>query len=172
MNIIKHYSNGEVTIKWEPTKCIHSGNCVKGLPEVFRPREKPWIQPDSASSDDIIATVNRCPSGALTMVNNNIVNMEQPTAEKTQVEVLANGPLKVSGEITVHLPDGKEEVKTKNTFLCRCGASTNKPYCDGTHKKIGFEGWLISKSRDRNVTTFFVPYFAHTTSKFFEKMKG
>ncbi len=66
--------------------------------------------------------------------------MEHNTTEKTIVEVIANGSLKVTGELVVRTADGKEEIKTKSTYFCRCGASANKPYCDGAHKKIGFEG--------------------------------
>lgn len=59
------YTNGEVTIIWKPSLCIHSGNCVRGLPSVFNSREKPWIKPEGAGTDEIIAQVNKCPSGAL-----------------------------------------------------------------------------------------------------------
>lgn len=66
-SVTKEYTNGEVTIVWQSGKCIHSGNCVKGLPEVFKPREQPWIQPENASTEKIVEVVNRCPSGALSM---------------------------------------------------------------------------------------------------------
>lgn len=66
-NIKKEYSNGEVTIVWQSGKCIHSGNCVRNLAAVFKPKERPWIQPENASSEDIIAAVGKCPSGALSM---------------------------------------------------------------------------------------------------------
>lgn len=59
------YSNGEVTIVWQPGRCIHSGNCVRGLPEVFKPREKPWITPEDSTTEKIIQQVKKCPSGAL-----------------------------------------------------------------------------------------------------------
>lgn len=59
------YSNGEVTIVWQPERCIHSGNCVRGLPEVFKPREKPWITPEDSTTEKIIQQVKKCPSGAL-----------------------------------------------------------------------------------------------------------
>ena len=59
------YSNGEVTIVWKPELCIHSGNCVRGLPDVFKPRQKPWINADGASTEKIIDQVKKCPSGAL-----------------------------------------------------------------------------------------------------------
>ena len=59
------YSNGEVTIVCQPELCIHSGNCVRGLPEVFKPNEKPWITPENSSTEKIIQQVKKCPSGAL-----------------------------------------------------------------------------------------------------------
>jgi len=68
-NIRKEYSNGEVTIVWESGKCTHSGNCVKNLPQVFQPRDKPWIKIDQATSTEIIETVHKCPSGALSIVD-------------------------------------------------------------------------------------------------------
>lgn len=61
----KEYSNGEVTVLWDASKCIHSANCVKNLPEVFKPKEKPWVQMENSTSENIISTVNKCPSGAL-----------------------------------------------------------------------------------------------------------
>jgi uncharacterized Fe-S cluster protein YjdI len=64
------YSNGEVTIVWQPEFCTHSGNCVRGLPEVFKPREKPWIIPEGATTEKIIEQVKKCPSGALSYFMN------------------------------------------------------------------------------------------------------
>ena len=66
-NMIKEYSNDEITILWEPSKCCHSGNCARGLPSVFKPRDKPWIQMSGAGSEEIRATVAKCPSGALSI---------------------------------------------------------------------------------------------------------
>ncbi|MFC5681595.1 (4Fe-4S)-binding protein [Flavobacterium sp. MAHUQ-51] len=65
-DITKEYSNGEVTIVWQSAKCIHSANCVRNNPDVFQPKEKPWIKPDASTTDKIIETVKKCPSGALT----------------------------------------------------------------------------------------------------------
>ena len=64
------YSNGEVTIVWKPDLCIHSGNCVRGLSDVFKPRQKPWINADGASTEKIIDQVKKCPSGALSYFMN------------------------------------------------------------------------------------------------------
>ena len=65
--ITKRYSNGEVTVVWQPAKCVHSGVCVRGLPLVFDPRRKPWIELASATSEQIVAQVAKCPSGALSI---------------------------------------------------------------------------------------------------------
>ena len=65
MKTSSEYTNGEVTIVWKPKLCIHSMICMNGLPSVFRPNEKPWINAESTSTEEIIQQVNRCPSGAL-----------------------------------------------------------------------------------------------------------
>jgi len=65
--LTKKYSNGEVTIVWRPGMCIHSGICFKGLPEVFDPRRRPWIEPNTATTEKIIEQVKKCPSGALSI---------------------------------------------------------------------------------------------------------
>jgi uncharacterized Fe-S cluster protein YjdI len=59
------YANGTITVLWQPHKCAHSGICARGLPSVFQPKEKPWIQMDNASSEAIMEQVRKCPSGAL-----------------------------------------------------------------------------------------------------------
>lgn len=135
----KEYSNGEVTISWEADKCIHSGICVKGLPNVFQPKEKPWIKINAAETNDVIAQVKQCPSGALGFYMNNESDKTSESLE-TKVEVLDNGPLLVYGTLKVTHKDGHTETKNKTTAFCRCGASEDKPYCDGTHVKRDFRG--------------------------------
>ena len=66
----KNYTNGEVTVIWQPKLCIHSGNCVRGLHEVFNTKQSPWINMDGASTDAIIEQVKKCPSGALSFEMN------------------------------------------------------------------------------------------------------
>jgi uncharacterized Fe-S cluster protein YjdI len=72
-SLTKEYTNGEITIVWQSGKCIHSGNCVKGNPEVFKPREKPWITPEKSSAERIMHTIDTCPSGALSYYRNDAV---------------------------------------------------------------------------------------------------
>jgi uncharacterized Fe-S cluster protein YjdI len=64
-NITKEYTNGEITIVWQSAKCIHSGNCVRHNPNVFQPKTQPWIKPEAATSEEIMAAIDKCPSGAL-----------------------------------------------------------------------------------------------------------
>ncbi|WP_445738075.1 (4Fe-4S)-binding protein [Mariniflexile sp.] len=135
----REYTNGEVTVVWNPKACIHSGICVKGLPEVFRPTVRPWIRIDKASTEDLINQVKHCPSGALGFYMNNEKDKTTEVLE-TKVEVLENGPLLVYGTLHVTHKDGSKEIKNKTTAFCRCSASNNKPFCDGTHAKEHFIG--------------------------------
>lgn len=138
----KTYSNGEVTIVWKPSLCIHSERCFRGLPEVFDPKSRPWIMPEGTSGEAIIEQVAQCPSGALSAYYNG----EEPadTSSESQapleIEVAPGGPLIVKGGITVKHSDGQAHSHAGTTALCRCGASSNKPYCDGSHRKVNFDG--------------------------------
>jgi uncharacterized Fe-S cluster protein YjdI len=64
-DITKTYSNGEVTIIWQPSRCTHSAKCFKGLSEVFDPRKRPWITPENSTTEKIVEQVKKCPSAAL-----------------------------------------------------------------------------------------------------------
>jgi uncharacterized Fe-S cluster protein YjdI len=139
MEKTKEFSNGDVTIVWDDKKCIHSGICVKGLPNVFRPAVRPWIRINAAETDKLINQVTQCPSGALSYYLNNIEDKTDKNLD-AKVEVLENGPLLVYGTLKVIKKDGSTEIKNKTTAFCRCGASNNKPYCDGAHVKNEFKG--------------------------------
>jgi uncharacterized Fe-S cluster protein YjdI len=138
-SIKKEYSNGELTVVWEPAKCIHSEVCVHTLPKVYDPKAKPWINVDNATTEELKAQIKQCPSGALSYYMNGEENQEAESME-TKVEVLANGPLRVYGTLKVTDTSGKTETKYKTTAFCRCGQSNNKPYCDGSHVKADFRG--------------------------------
>ena len=61
----KTYAGKDVDVSFDPEICEHAGNCVRGLPAVFDVKRRPWIAPDAAPRDDVVAQVKRCPSGAL-----------------------------------------------------------------------------------------------------------
>ena len=149
------YTNGEVTIVWKPDTCIHSTLCWKGLREVFDPTRRPWIKPEASTTDKMIAQVRQCPSGALSYFMNSAEGapseaaappeslQRDPVAEAahiTNIELRPNGPIVVNNECLIKHSDGREETRSAKVFLCRCGASSNKPFCDGTHKTTGFVG--------------------------------
>lgn len=136
--ITKRYANDEVTIVWQPHMCIHSAICFRGLPNVFDPRKRPWITPEHENGEKIIAQIDKCPSGALSYFRNEEGEQEKQIDSETIVETTKNGPLLVYGNISIKDSEGNITKKHKVTALCRCGSSENKPFCDGTHTKIGF----------------------------------
>lgn len=140
-NIKKEYTNGEVTITWEPHKCIHSKNCITGLSSVFDFEKRPWIDAKGSNTENIVRQIDNCPSGALGYFFQE--KEEKTTAITTKeqlVEIMPNGPLMVYGNLKIKLPNGETKTESKVSAFCRCGSSQNKPFCDGTHKKINFKG--------------------------------
>lgn len=140
-DITKEYTNGEITIVWKPNTCIHSENCIQ-LSSVFNQNKRPWIDPEGASSERIANQIDKCPSGALSYYFNDekkAAGDEEKNAAGTEVNISPNGPLILKGDVTITHKDGKEETRAKVTAFCRCGASENKPFCDGSHHKVGFK---------------------------------
>lgn len=67
----KKYSNGEVTVIWRPALCEYSGICVKMLPKVYQPNERPWVKVENASTQELIEQIDKCPSAALSYITIN-----------------------------------------------------------------------------------------------------
>jgi uncharacterized Fe-S cluster protein YjdI len=150
-NMDKHdrkYTNGEITVFWKPGKCVHATTCYRELIEVFNPRKRPWVNMDGASSQEIIRVVKKCPTDALSFAYNKDLEQgngggEIITADPEKVpeiRVMEDGPLVLHGEFRIIDAEGNELKPKKIQSLCRCGASYNMPFCDGTHRKIGFIG--------------------------------
>lgn len=139
--IVKEYTNGDFTVVWKHKKWIHSGICVQLLPEVYDPNDKPWIKPANATNEQLTSQIDKCPSGALSYrIAGESEKDEIKNNMDTKVEIKPNGPLIVQGTVEVKGVDGSTEIKKRSTAFCRCGASNNKPYCDGTHNTSGFKG--------------------------------
>lgn len=156
----KQYTFGDHTIVWKADLCQHSGTCFRNLPDVFNPLVNPWIKPENADPETVVAAVRKCPSGALSMLSKvsadtPIVSAEplpqstqegtSPTSENGEslaisVHVAPNGPYRIMHPVTVVLPDGTTVDRPKQTVLCRCGHSKAKPFCDGSHAREGFVG--------------------------------
>ena len=140
MAISKSYTNNEIKVFWNAELCIHSKNCVNSLNAVFNPKQKPWINMQAASTEKIISAVNNCPSGALKYKWSIEMKEEKQNEQSiTNIKVNAGGPYLVKGKVTLIDKDGSETIKEGTIALCRCGASQNKPYCDGNHKDIEFD---------------------------------
>ncbi len=137
MAVVKHYTEGDLTVRWEPKKCMHSEKCWNGLPQVFDAKRKPWIDLSQAEAETIRKQVRSCPSGALSLPDD---NEQQKSTSPMKVSLAKNGPILIQEEITLCDAEGNEEVKKGPLALCRCGASNNKPFCDGTHSKVDFKG--------------------------------
>jgi uncharacterized Fe-S cluster protein YjdI len=158
----RKYKNNEITVFWKPSACVHASYCYRELIEVFDPGRRPWVDMNEASTDRIIEVVNMCPTEALTWMwndenmNRNIgidqtnhvvyrrpellVSTEQSEPENpVSVKIMMDGPIVIKGDFTFQYSGNKKEMKDGIISLCRCGASNHLPFCDGTHRKIGFE---------------------------------
>lgn len=131
------YVGKKITIHDNRSICAHAGYCTDGLKTVFRMGEEPWIDPDGASVEAIVATIEKCPSGALSYSIEEVEHRDQP--RPPMVTVTRDGPYAITGgiELVDHQPGAGGS--TEHYTLCRCGASKNKPYCDGSHWSIEFK---------------------------------
>jgi CDGSH-type Zn-finger protein/uncharacterized Fe-S cluster protein YjdI len=130
---VQEYRGKNIVVHFDAAKCIHSRNCVLGRPEVFQANVPgAWIKPDAVSADEVVATALACPSGAITFER--LDGAAQETAPPVNVvRVRENGPLAIHAQLRIG-----DSVSHYRATLCRCGASQNKPYCDGRHVAAGF----------------------------------
>jgi uncharacterized Fe-S cluster protein YjdI len=128
------YEAEGVTVTFDPNICIHAEACVRGLPEVFDPTQRRWIRPERAPADAVRAAVSRCPSGALRA--SPPLGSAEPAPVVT-VTVTADGPLKLRGRFRIVNEAGEVLAEGDAATLCRCGATANPPFCDGTHERVG-----------------------------------
>ena len=136
---MKRYEGDGITITWSSERCIHSAECVRGLPGVFDTDKRPWIDARGGSADEIATVIDRCPSGALGYERAGVGVAARPTAGVT-IRVQEGGPLYVRGAVAITDADGTTLDAPERMALCRCGASARKPFCDNSHARIGFTG--------------------------------
>lgn len=130
----REYSNDKITVLWDSDKCIHARECVDRLPRVFNVKKRPWVNLDAADAEEIKRVIDYCPTGALSYQE-----PDQLKSEPFTIKVIKDGPYKVSGNCRLIGADG-EELEPGNVFaLCRCGASKKMPFCDGSHRDVGFK---------------------------------
>ena len=130
------YVGKRITILDNRALCSHAGYCADGLKAVFRQHDEHWIDPDGAQVQEIIDTIRKCPSGALSYVIDGVE--AKPPKRPPMVTVTDHGPYAVTGGMEpmgVKFGDG---ASAEHYTLCRCGASKNKPFCDGSHWDANF----------------------------------
>jgi uncharacterized Fe-S cluster protein YjdI len=132
------YPGATADVHWDGRLCIHIGECGRAKNELFVGGRQPWCQPDLVDPDDVADVVSRCPSGALTYERKDGRPGESAEPENV-VSVMYNGPLYVRGDLEVAGAASDMSGVRYRAALCRCGQSKNKPFCDGTHKEVGFE---------------------------------
>jgi uncharacterized Fe-S cluster protein YjdI len=153
----REYTNGEITVYWKPAKCIHATTCFRDLIEVFNPRNRPWINMQGAPTKKIIKVVDKCPTQAIAWKYNKDIkdssiksSPELPeitpediipaqSSESVSISLIKNGPILVDGDFKIVDSTGAELKSKLMTSFCRCGHSKSQPYCDGSHRNIGFK---------------------------------
>lgn len=130
----REYATDELVVEWRPELCYHDRACIRAQPAVFDPNRRPWVEAGAASTADVEEAVRRCPSGAL---RSHRVGLRVEPERVTEVSVTPDGPLILRGNLRI-VRDGVEVARLGKAALCRCGQSSNKPFCDGTHLKVGF----------------------------------
>lgn len=136
----RDYPGKEVTVHDNRKICSHAAECVNNLSSVFKLGSRPWINPDASKMNDIVEVVRRCPSGALSYSIDGVEYRDPEEQRNPTVTVLKNGPYHITGGIELigdNIQFGEGASKEHYT-LCRCGASKNKPFCDGAHKSSNF----------------------------------
>lgn len=131
------YENDAVRVHWNSERCIHVGTCLRASPGVFNLEASPWIDINGASADDIAATVEKCPSGALRYERLDGAN-DEIAETPTVIIVRPHGPLSIRGAVSVETAKGEVLADECRMTLCRCGASRNQPFCDLSHRAVGF----------------------------------
>lgn len=135
-NRLIDYVGQEVTVTFNPLVCAHAAECARIAPKVFNSGEKPWVQPDKGTRDEIEDVIAHCPSGALTLrLDTGLTHL---VADRARIEVMRDGPYMVH-DAEIAAPHPGEGATPRKYVLCRCGKSGIKPYCDGTHKDTGWK---------------------------------
>ncbi len=144
----RSYETSEIRVRWQPSRCIHSAMCLDALPEVFDTSRLPWVDVTAADADLIAGAIRRCPSGALSYERVDGSAGEEPSVPTTVVPI-RNGPLYVRGRIDLRDESGNELDVGYRVALCRCGQSQNQPFCDLTHRRLGFRSRAPEVGQER-----------------------
>lgn len=134
---VHEYQGEAIEVTYDVRRCTHARECVRGLPAVFDPDRRPWIEPDEATPEDLAEVIERCPTGALHYERTD--DHEEAVPEENAITVASGGPNYVRGDVDLQTPDGEPLLSDTRVALCRCGASANGPLCDNSHRDVAFE---------------------------------
>lgn len=130
---VEHIEGRDLTLLYEGKKCIHARFCVTGAPKVFLANVKgPWISPDAVEVDHLVEIAHACPSGAIRYQRKDGKH-DEIAPQVNLAAIREAGPYALRGDLRLN----GEPIGFRAT-LCRCGASKNKPFCDGSHHDAGF----------------------------------
>lgn len=137
--VTREYRTAQIAVQWRAERCIHSGRCIRALPRVFSPARRPWIVLENAPDADTVAeAVLTCPTGALHFTRLD-GGPQETQPERLTIAEVRDGPLYVRGDVTVATEDGTVLRRDTRVALCRCGQSKHMPFCDNTHRAVGFK---------------------------------
>ena len=136
---IFEYKGDTQTVTWDRRLCIHVGECGRAKGDLFVTGRDPWCDPNLSDQDDIEAVVARCPTGALAVKDAYGALLTEAAPQDNEVHVSNDGPLYVSGALSVDGASDDMHSVSRRAALCRCGASKNKPFCDNSHREAGFQ---------------------------------
>ena len=125
------YEGKEITVQYNPRVCSHAGECGSRLKAVFDPSAKPWINPDQGSVEAIRDVVRACPSGALSIKDEDGTTVHL-SGDAPRITVQKDGPYHVEN-VDLEGADWADGAGSQKYVLCRCGLSKTKPFCDGSH---------------------------------------
>jgi CDGSH-type Zn-finger protein len=134
---VRDFEGRQITIHDNRAVCAHDESCVRGSPTAFRDDRTPWIDPDGADPREIVATIDKCPSGALGYTYQGKSGPEPDRAPA--IRIVKNGPYRLEGGIQIMDDMGSVPQSRERCTLCRCGQARNKPFCDGSHDDAPFE---------------------------------
>jgi CDGSH-type Zn-finger protein/uncharacterized Fe-S cluster protein YjdI len=133
---IRRYEGRGCSVTYDAKRCIHAAECARGLPAVFDSKAKPWIRPAETEADVLAPVIERCPSGALKLERAD--GTSEPVPTRNTATLTRDGPTYLRGDVELVGADGTVAMIDTRMALCRCGASQNKPLCDGSHRAAGF----------------------------------
>ena len=134
-DLTREYTNRSIRVEWYASRCIHVGECLRAMPNVFDSRRRPWVDLSfpEAEADAVAEAVLRCPTGALQFERLD-GGPQENGAPVVRVTPIPKGPLYLRGDVEIFDEAGKRIRRDTRVAICRCGKSRHMPFCDNSHR--------------------------------------